>query len=118
MAATGARVVQGAAVIAELVGLPEKVRWSDLAILGEGSLDEQSMAGKAPVYVAREARTAGRRVLAVAGQCSGEFGSLFEHVEVLGERGMTEPRESASAAGSALAEWLGEADAPARCNPT
>jgi glycerate kinase len=37
-------------------------------VTGEGSLDQQSLAGKAPIGVARAAASAGVRVVAVAGR--------------------------------------------------
>ena len=41
---------------------------ADLVVTGEGSLDEQSLAGKAPVGVAQAASRAGVGVVAVAGR--------------------------------------------------
>ena len=41
---------------------------ADLVITGEGSLDEQSLAGKAPIGVSRAAGRAGVPVVAVAGR--------------------------------------------------
>jgi glycerate kinase len=42
---------------------------ADLVVTGEGSLDEQTLHGKAPAGVAAAARDAKVRVLAVAGRC-------------------------------------------------
>ena len=44
------------------------LRGADLVITGEGSLDEQSLAGKAPVGVANAAARAGVTTVAVAGR--------------------------------------------------
>ncbi len=41
---------------------------ADLVVTGEGSFDAQSLAGKAPVGVARRARAAGVPVVVLAGQ--------------------------------------------------
>lgn len=61
----------GLDLVADLVGLAERVRGADLVITGEGSLDRQSLSGKTPVGVARIARTAGvPTVLAVCGVSS------------------------------------------------
>lgn len=58
----------GLELVADLVGLAERVRSADLVITGEGSLDQQSLSGKTPVGVARIARGAGvPRVVAVCG---------------------------------------------------
>ncbi|CAA9261639.1 MAG: Glycerate kinase [uncultured Blastococcus sp.] len=65
--AVGARVVSGAGFVCDLVGLPEALTGAHLAITGEGSLDRQTLRGKAPAEVARRARTAGVPCLGVAG---------------------------------------------------
>ncbi|GAB3496371.1 glycerate kinase [Flexivirga lutea] len=56
----------GLELVAELVGLADRVRDADLVITGEGSLDLQSLAGKTPVGVARIARAAGVPVVVAA----------------------------------------------------
>lgn len=67
-AAIGARFEPGLDVVARLTDLAEQLRWADLVIVGEGSLDAQSLQGKAPVAVAARARAAGVPVAAVAGR--------------------------------------------------
>lgn len=67
-AVLGARAVSGADHVAGLVGLDAHLAWADLLVVGEGSLDAQSLAGKAPVAAARRARAAGVPVVAVAGR--------------------------------------------------
>ena len=47
----GARVVSGAGLVCDLVGLDAAVAGADLVITGEGSLDEQTLHGKAPAEV-------------------------------------------------------------------
>lgn len=61
-------VVSGAETVVDLVGIPEALRGCDLVITGEGSFDRQSLAGKAPMAVARAARRAGVPVGVVAGR--------------------------------------------------
>lgn len=68
--ALGAELCDGLDVFADLSGLAEAVDWADVVITGEGSLDEQSTAGKAPVGVLRYARSAGTPCWAVAGRSS------------------------------------------------
>lgn len=58
----------GFGLVASLTGLEEAVRNADLVITGEGSLDAQSLSGKAPVSLARMARGHGKRVMAFCGQ--------------------------------------------------
>jgi glycerate kinase len=67
VAALGARVVSGAALLCDLVGLDEALAGAALAVTGEGSVDEQTLSGKAPAEVARRARAAGVPCVAVAG---------------------------------------------------
>ena len=58
----------GIELLLDLVGFEEKVRGARLVITGEGSFDEQTLQGKAPVGVARAARAAGVPVVAVCGR--------------------------------------------------
>lgn len=52
----------------DLLGFGEQVKGARLVITGEGSLDEQSLRGKAPVGVAQAAARAGVPVVAVCGR--------------------------------------------------
>jgi glycerate kinase len=63
----GASVQLGFDAVAEATALPAAIAAADLVLTGEGRLDAQTLAGKAPVGVARRARAAGRRVIALAG---------------------------------------------------
>lgn len=71
LAALGAALVDGAALVCGLVGLEEAVAGASLVITGEGRLDHQTAAGKAPAEVASRARRAGVRCVAVAGSVTG-----------------------------------------------
>jgi len=53
---TGAVVQSGVDEVAELVGLAAALQGADLVITGEGRADEQTLAGKAALGVARQAR--------------------------------------------------------------
>lgn len=64
----GARLHPGIELLLELLDFRSQVRETDLVVVGEGSLDAQSLRGKAPVGVARLARTAGVDVVAVCGR--------------------------------------------------
>jgi len=68
MAVLGARMRPGIELVLELTGLEARLAGADLVITGEGSLDGQSLAGKAPVGVARAAARHGVPVVAVAGR--------------------------------------------------
>ena len=65
--ALGAELRSGVETVLDLIGFDERVRDADLVITGEGNMDEQSAAGKAPVGVARRAKRYGKPVVAVVG---------------------------------------------------
>ena len=65
--ALGAELRSGVETVLDLIGFDERVRDADLVITGEGNMDEQSAAGKAPVGVARRAKRYGKSVAAVVG---------------------------------------------------
>jgi glycerate kinase len=58
----------GIELMLELLGVEPAVREARLVVTGEGSLDEQSLHGKAPVGVARLAALHGVPVVAVCGR--------------------------------------------------
>lgn len=70
IAALGAAIRPGIEVMLDLTGLRPQLRGARLAVIAEGSLDPQTLRGKAPAGVARAARAAGVPVVAVAGQVS------------------------------------------------
>lgn len=65
--ALGAELRSDVETVLDLIGFDERVRDADLVITGEGNMDEQSAAGKAPVGVARRAKRYGKPVVAVVG---------------------------------------------------
>ncbi len=64
----GARFRAGIEVLLEAVGFEAELRRADLVITGEGSLDAQTLRGKAPAGVAAAAAAAGVPVVAVCGR--------------------------------------------------
>jgi glycerate 2-kinase len=68
VALAGARLVPGAALLLELTGFDDVVASADLVVVGEGSLDGQSLRGKGPIGVARAATARGAAVVAVCGR--------------------------------------------------
>lgn len=66
----GATLEPGIRFLIELLGFDELVRDAELVITGEGSLDAQSLRGKAPVGVAAAAAKHDVPVVAVAGRCT------------------------------------------------
>lgn len=68
LALLGAALRPGIDLVLELVGFDDAVRGAALVVTGEGSLDAQSLAGKAPVGVSAAAARAGVATVAVAGR--------------------------------------------------
>jgi glycerate kinase len=69
VALLGAALRPGVQFVLETIGFPRHLRDADLVVTGEGSLDAQTLNGKAPAGVAAAARAAGVPVVAVAGRC-------------------------------------------------
>jgi glycerate kinase len=88
----GATLVEGAGVVAELVGFEAVLHGADVVVTGEGALDAQTGRGKVPAFVAARGRAAGARVLAVAGRVSDGAARAFDAVTDLGPDG---PRRAA-----------------------
>jgi len=68
LAAFGAQPVSGADVVLDLLDFESDIRDADLVVVGEGCLDSQSLAGKAPVVAARRAMSSGVAAVAIAGR--------------------------------------------------
>ena len=68
LALLGADLRPGIELILDLLDFAGALVGADLVITGEGSLDDQSLSGKAPIGVARAAARAGIPVVAVAGR--------------------------------------------------
>lgn len=76
--ALGAGLRSGVETVLDLIGFDERVRDVDLVITGEGNMDEQSAAGKAPVGVARRAKRCGKPVVAVVGGRADNLDAVYE----------------------------------------
>jgi glycerate 2-kinase len=68
LAFTDATLEGGFALVAGLTGLARQLGEADLVITGEGSMDSQSLTGKAPIALADAARERGIPVIVVAGR--------------------------------------------------
>ncbi|MFD5628737.1 glycerate kinase [Streptomyces sp. NPDC127072] len=77
----GARFRPGIEVMLDVLGFAPALERATLVITGEGSLDEQTLHGKAPAGVAAAARAAGKEVVAVCGR-------LALRPEALGKAGI------------------------------
>jgi glycerate kinase len=86
----GARLVDGGAVVARAVGLADALADADLCLTGEGRLDGQTRAGKAPAVVAAACGTAGV-------PCVGLFGAVDVSSAEARAMGFMQARSIASA---------------------
>lgn len=66
----GARCCAGIELVLDEIAMDARLRAADLVVTGEGSLDRQSLRGKAVAGVARRARACGVRCVALAGTTS------------------------------------------------
>ena len=102
LAFLGAELRPGFELVAKVIGLEELVRSSDLVITGEGSLDVQSLEGKAPAGVAAMARNFDKPVVAFAGIADEMAGAVFDRVWQICPPGMAV--EESMARGAELLE--------------
>lgn len=72
----GAQVARGIGLLLDLMSFDRRLADASLVITGEGALDAQTLRGKAPAGVARAAAERGIPVVAVAGICSLDPGTL------------------------------------------
>jgi glycerate kinase len=82
MSFCGAEMYGGFDAVAEAIGLESKIKEADIVITGEGSLDRQTLDGKAPGEVALIARRHGKRVFAIVGRSDGDA-RLSERFEAI-----------------------------------
>ena len=76
----GAEIVSGIQTCLDLINFDQKVTDADLVIVGEGRLDSQSLAGKAPIGVAKRTPN-GVPVIAICGSLSEDLPPLpFENI--------------------------------------
>jgi len=108
MALLGARLVPGIDLVLDLVRFDAALAGTDLVVTGEGSFDEQSLGGKAPVGVARRASAHGIPVVVLAGRVDlDDAGRAALHdLGVVGAHAITDLEADLSVATSRAAELL------------
>lgn len=98
--ALGAVRRDGAATVIETVGLAAAVATADLVLTGEGSLDRQTLTGKAPAAVAALAQRHGVPVIAFGGRIDptarAELDSMFTSLVPLTDEPLPLPEALAS----------------------
>jgi glycerate kinase len=108
----GARIRPGFDVVAEAVGLADRVAQTDAVVTGEGRLDRQTAFGKTTAGVSRLARAAGKPVIAIAGSVEGGAGDAFDAVFTLTplvasqEEAIRRARELLEQVAERTARWL------------
>jgi len=74
----GATLEPGIDVVADAMGLAQRLIGADLCITGEGRLDEQTTKGKAISGVVRLCKTAGVPCIALAGSLAPGWNAMIE----------------------------------------
>jgi glycerate 2-kinase len=74
-----AELKSGVDIVIEATGLVEKMRGADLVITGEGKIDSQTVYGKTPIGVAKNAKKLNIPVIAIAGNISKDSDIVKEH---------------------------------------
>ncbi len=102
LAALGAQLRPGAALVCDQVGLDAALEGASLVLTGEGRLDSQTAAGKAPAEVALRAGRTGIPCVAVCGSVAGgrELFSAAIALDELGEEPERRVRSLLRAAGA------------------
>ncbi|MBW1600568.1 glycerate kinase [Streptomyces sp. JJ66] len=91
----------GIEVLLEVLGFAPALERADLVITGEGSMDAQTLHGKAPAGVASAARAAGKPVVAVCGRLAIEESRVAEAgIEAVYALSSLEPDPEKSMAGA------------------
>jgi len=112
--AWGARLVDGAAEIAALAGVPDALTAASVVITGEGRFDRHSTTGKAPGHVAALAQKAGVPAILVAGTIAADadtsgFAAAVSLAELAGDSraARADPARWLRAAGERAASLIG-----------
>jgi len=119
VAFAGARLLWGAEVVANAVGLDAHLAGADLVITGEGRIDWQTVYRKAPIEVAKRASARGIPVIAIGGSLGKGANDVLAHgvtlLEACAEEGAPLPMSEvaayqalAEAAERAVRRWVGK----------
>ena len=79
VAFTGAKLVSGFQLVAEILDLENRIANADFVISAEGKLDEQTINGKAPFGVAQLAKKHIKPVIGVAGTLGSGYEKLYDY---------------------------------------
>ena len=107
IAGLGATVASGFDLIVGLTGVEAALDRADVVITGEGSLDAQSLDGKAPAGISKRAAARGIPLLAIAGRIQLTDAQLIG-LGVVGSRALIDHAPSLAHAQAHAAEMLRE----------
>jgi len=101
MSFCGATIQPGFDLVTEILDLEAAIQGADVVITGEGSLDDQTLEGKAPAGMARLSRKLGKRIYAIAGRATENpavlevFDGIYSLVRpsITGEEAMSRTKE-------------------------
>lgn len=79
VAFTGAKLVSGFQLVAEILDLENRIAKADFVITAEGKLDAQTINGKAPFGVAQLAKKHNKPVIGVAGTLGNGYEKLYDY---------------------------------------
>jgi glycerate kinase len=112
----GGKLISGFGLVIEAAGLLQHLANADLVITGEGRIDAQTLAGKAPSGVAIAASCLGVPVVAVGGALGRDARQLFKHgVDALEstlvrestlQQALTDSRGNLRDTGERIGKWL------------
>ncbi|RSK26631.1 glycerate kinase [Bacillus sp. HMF5848] len=75
----GAEIVSGAELVAKASMLPEKIKQADWIITGEGQSDYQTLFGKVPGYIGKEASKHNVKAILVSGSLGKGYEDLYNY---------------------------------------
>lgn len=79
MAFLSAELKPGVEIVMKTVGLADKIRGADLVITGEGRIDGQTVFGKTPMGVLKQAKLQGIPTIGIAGCLGDNANAILEH---------------------------------------
>ncbi len=97
----GAELAWGADLLLDAIGLNEKLHGARLVITGEGRIDSQTIANKAPIVVARRAEALGISVIGIGGSLGDGYEAVLSEgmdiVEAVSQPGDAIPEDVTTA---------------------
>ena len=79
MAFLNAELKPGVEIVMKTVGLADKIRGADLVITGEGRIDGQTVFGKTPMGVLKQAQLQGISTIGIAGCLGDNANAILDH---------------------------------------